>query len=272
MTAPRQGASAGAGPLCEPVRAAYVHIPFCIRKCAYCDFASYAGCLDLLPSYVDAVCNEIAIAAAGLDPSLRAPLDSAFLGGGTPSLLEPSDLARILDTLAAEFGLSKDAEITLEANPGTVDRARLAEYRRAGCNRISVGVQSMAPHLLETLGRIHRPEEAAAALRLADAAGFSRISADLMFGLPGQSLADVAATAEAVLALPVSHLSFYSLSLEPGTPFHQRYHDHPELLPDEDAERDQYACLIEAAARAGLRQYEISNAARPGEECRHNLV
>ena len=259
-------------PILEPVRAAYIHIPFCVRKCAYCDFASYAGCLDRLPAYVDALLREIDLAASGLNPALRAPLGSVFLGGGTPSLLAPADLARLLDALERAFHFTSAVEITVEANPGTLDRIRMAEYRQAGCNRISIGVQTMSPRLLQTLGRIHEPAEAAEALRQAEAAGFNRISADLMFGLPGQTLDDVAETAHSILALPVTHLSFYSLSLEPGTPFYRQYHDHPELLPDDESERAQYACLIAESAAAGMRQYEISNAACAGEECRHNLV
>lgn len=273
---PDSGApSAGAGsrpPLREPVQAAYVHVPFCVRKCAYCDFASYAGCLDQLPTYVAALEREIALAAAGTPPGLRSPLATVFLGGGTPSLLAPAEIGRILDSLSRGFGFTPDVEISVEANPGTLDQRRMAEYRQAGCNRISIGIQSLSPRLLATLGRIHSPDETVEALRAADAAGFARISADLMFGLPGQTLADVADTVTRVLARPVTHLSFYSLSLEPGTPFHQQYSQHPEGLPDDETERAQYAFLADAARAAGLRHYEISNAACPGEECRHNLV
>jgi len=280
-------------PVIEPVTSAYVHIPFCVKKCAYCDFASYAGCLDRLPAYVDAVIREIAITAEtakaandanNADRANRAnnansanrterhALKTIFLGGGTPSLMPPDQIDRLLQALSDAFGLDEQAEITIEANPGTVQLEQLRAYREAGCNRISIGVQSMQPHLLKLLGRIHRPEESIESIQMAQEAGFSRISADLMFGLPEQTVADVDATARAILNLPVSHLSFYSLSLEPGTVFHDRYERHPEWLPDEETERAQYETVRERAAAAGLVPYEISNAARPGEACRHNLV
>lgn len=271
-------------PVIEPVTSAYVHIPFCVKKCAYCDFASYAGCLDRLPAYVDAVIREIAISAEtaknanraskanNADRAERHPLKTVFLGGGTPSLLSPVQIDGLLQALADAFGLDELAEITIEANPGTVQLEQLRSYRQAGCNRISIGVQSMQPHLLRLLGRIHQPEESVESIQMAHEAGFSRISADLMLGLPEQTIADVDATARAILTLPVSHLSFYSLSLEPGTVFHDRYDRHPEWLPDEETERAQYETVRERAAAAGLVPYEISNAARPGEACRHNLV
>lgn len=261
-----------AQPLREPVRAAYIHIPFCLRKCAYCDFASCAGQLDLIPAYVDMLLREISLTAAALKPDWRTPLDSVFFGGGTPSLLSPPDLERILVALEAAFGFSANTEISFEANPGTLNEARMHEFRQAGCNRISLGIQSLNPQLLKTLGRLHNAEEAVLSLKQAEAAGFSRISADLMFGLPGQTVADVAATVNQLLELPVNHLSFYSLSLEPGTVFYQRYHNKPELLPTEETERAQYSYLLAAASTAGMEHYEISNAACPGERCRHNLV
>ena len=259
----------------EPVTSAYVHIPFCVKKCAYCDFASYAGCIDRLPAYVDALVREIAISADTADATETAggrALKTVFFGGGTPSLLSPAHIERLLRALSDTFGLDEQAEVTIEANPGTIRPEQSRAYRQAGCNRISIGVQSMQPHLLRLLGRIHRPEEALESIRMAYDAGFSRISADLMFGLPEQTVADVDATARAILELPVSHLSFYSLSLEPGTVFHERYDRHPERLPDEETERAQYETMRERAALAGLIPYEISNAARPGEACRHNLV
>lgn len=265
-------------PVIEPVTSAYVHFPFCVKKCAYCDFASYAGCLDRLPAYVDAVIREIAVTAETVNKANRADrsgrhaLKTVFLGGGTPSLVPPGQIDRMLQALADAFGLDEQAEITIEANPGTIQMEQLRSYRQAGCNRISIGVQSMQPHLLRLLGRIHQPEESVESIQMAYEAGFSRISADLMFGLPEQTAADVDATVRAILNLPVSHLSFYSLSLEPGTVFHDRYDRHPEWLPDEETERAQYEIVRERAAAAGLVPYEISNAARPGEACRHNLV
>lgn len=257
------------GPVIEPVTAAYIHIPFCVRKCAYCDFVSYAGCLDQIPDYMDALIQEIRITAATVK---RQPLASVFFGGGTPSLLSPQQVDRLLTELADVFGFEESAEISIEANPGTVSENQLSEYRRSGCNRISIGVQSMQPHILRLLGRIHQPADARDAIRMAAAAGFSRISADLMFGLPEQTALDVSESVKVILALPVAHLSFYSLSLEPGTPFYERYDQHPEKLPDDEAERAQYETIRTLTAAAGLVHYEISNCARPGDECRHNLT
>ncbi len=256
-------------PVVEPITAAYVHIPFCVRKCGYCDFVSYAGCLERLPEYIDAVTREI----HAVPPSLsESPLASIYLGGGTPSLLSPVQAERLLRTLEDRFSLARHAEITLEVNPGTVDAAKLRDYVGVGFNRISIGVQSTRPHLLHLLGRIHRPEEAIGTILNARAAGFQRISADLMFGLPQQSIDDVADTVSTILALPVSHLSFYGLSIETGTPFHERYGLHPEKLPEDEMERAHYETILEQAGKAGLSHYEISNAAQPGHECRHNLV
>lgn len=256
-------------PLIEPVTAAYVHVPFCVRKCGYCDFTSYAGSLPRLPDYIETLVKEIKSTPV---PSRQTPLETVYLGGGTPSLLRPGQVERLLDTLSDRFGLDREAEVTIEANPGTVQPDQLRDYVKAGVNRISIGVQTTEPRLLKLLGRIHQPQEAVDAILAAHAAGFKRISADLMFGLPEQTVADVERTARTILALPVSHLSFYSLSIEEGTPFHAAYGRHPERLPDEETERAQYDRLLTKAAQAGLVHYEISNAAKSGDESRHNLV
>lgn len=264
-----QAGKADQQPLIEPVTAAYVHVPFCISKCAYCDFTSYAGFQDRLPAYIDAVVREIQTAAAFCKGP---PLKSVFIGGGTPSLLQPQELDRILTTLSSCYSFAADVEISIEANPGTLSQKQLSAYRQAGCNRISIGVQSMQPHILRLLGRIHQPEDVLTSIRQAATAGFSRISADLMFGLPEQTLADVDASIRDTLRLPVTHVSFYSLSLEPGTLFYERYHRHPDFLPDDETERAQYEAIIEKTDRAGMAHYEISNTAMPGEQCRHNLT
>jgi oxygen-independent coproporphyrinogen-3 oxidase len=254
-------------PLIEPVTAAYIHIPFCVRKCAYCDFISYAGCAERLPAYVEAVIREIKNAA---QVCKGPPLKSVFFGGGTPSLLPPLLLERLLQTLSTAFAFTTDVEISIEANPGTLAPDQLSAYHQSGCNRISFGVQSTKPHLLRLLGRIHEPEDVTVSIRQAVAAGFTRISADLMFGLPQQTVTDVYASIHDVLNLPVTHVSFYSLSLEDDTLFSERYRNHPELLPDDETERAQYETIIEETARVGMAHYEISNAALPGEQCRHN--
>ncbi len=256
-----------------PARAAYVHWPFCQQKCAYCDFISWPGRSCDMAIYLEWLQHEIeAVGTWSRQHGLTVPLASVFIGGGTPSLADPADLAAILDLLRVQFGLEPEAEITLEANPGTLRPGQLAVLRAAGFNRISFGLQATQDDLLRTLGRIHTYDDFVTSVRDARAAGFERISADLMLGLPGQTLADALASVERVLALGIDHVSFYSLSIEPGTPFAERYLDHPELLPDEDLERAIYHAVRDRLAAAGLVPYEISNAARPGQECRHNLV
>lgn len=226
-----------------------------------------------MAAYVQLLKHEIeAVGAWSRQHSLTVPLASVFFGGGTPSLADPADLAAILDLLRMQFGLDPDAEITLEANPGTLRPGQLTDLRKAGFNRISFGLQAAQDHLLRTLGRIHSYAEFVSSVHDARAAGFERISVDLMLGLPGQTLADALESVERVLALGITHVSYYSLIIEPGTPFAELYLDHPELLPDEDLERTIYHAVRDRLAAAGLLSYEISNAARPGQECRHNLV
>jgi oxygen-independent coproporphyrinogen-3 oxidase len=265
----------------EPVQAAYVHLPFCQSKCQYCDFVSWSGCLDQIPAYLQAVQQEMmAVSRWSRDSGLARPLTnvsgqpltSVFFGGGTPTMVPAAGLASLLARLADCFGLSPAAEVTLEANPGTVTPASLASLRAARFNRISFGLQAAQPHLLKALGRIHTAAEFVSSVQAAQAAGFSRINADIMLGLPGQTLADVQETLDLLAGLPVGHVSFYSLIVEPDTPFYDRYADHPELLPDEDLERAMYHLVRSALAARGLQPYEISNAALPGEECQHNLV
>ncbi|NCC76006.1 MAG: radical SAM family heme chaperone HemW [Clostridia bacterium] len=258
----------------SPARAAYVHWPFCQQKCAYCDFISWPGrSRNDMGTYVELLKREIeAVGTWSRLHGLTVPLASVFFGGGTPSLADPADLAAILELLRAQFGLEPDAEITLEANPGTLRPGQLDVLRAAGFNRISFGLQATQDSLLQTLGRIHSYADFLTSVRDARAAGFDRISADLMLGLPGQTLADALESVERVLALGIDHVSYYSLIIEPGTPFAERYLDRPDLLPDEDLERTIYHAVRNRLADAGLLSYEISNAARPGQECRHNLV
>jgi len=256
-----------------PVRAAYIHWPFCQQKCAYCDFVSWPGRPGQQAAYSQLLQHEIeAVGAWSRQHGLTVPLASVFIGGGTPSLADPADLAALLDRLRLQFGLEPEAEISLEANPGTLRPGQLADLRAAGFNRISFGLQAAQDALLQTLGRIHTYADFVTSVQDARAAGFERISADLMLGLPGQTLADALESVEPVLALGIDHVSYYSLIIEPGTPFAGRYLNHPELLPDEDLERTIYHAVRDRLAAAGLSSYEISNAARPGQECRHNLV
>lgn len=263
-------------PIPVPAGSAYVHIPFCVRKCSYCDFCSYPGQSgEVRADYAAALIREIRAAArwaGGPEGPGRVPLETVFVGGGTPTVLTGRQLASILDELRHGFGLAADPEITLEANPGTVDAEKLERCRDAGFNRISFGLQAVQPSLLGILGRIHSADDFTRSVSLAAAAGFRSISADIMVGLPGQTLSDLDETISIVLSQPVDHVSFYSLILEDGTPLKDQCDRQPWLLPDEEAERAQYHRVVQRLAASGFVHYEISNAARPGHECRHNKV
>jgi putative oxygen-independent coproporphyrinogen III oxidase len=247
-----------------PPLALYVHIPWCLRKCPYCDFNSHEN-RGAIPEaeYVDALTADLEFAL----PSIWGRrVGSVFFGGGTPSLFSAAAIDRILAAVRARVPLSPDAEITLEANPGTFERQKFAEFRAAGINRLSLGVQSFDSRALAALGRVHDAHEA----RAAGAAAieiFGNVNFDLMYALPGQSLADARADLAAALELAPPHLSFYQLSIEPNTLFHR----HPPRLPDEDAMADIEDAVEDALARAGYGHYETSAHAQAGRECRHNL-
>ncbi|MBP3429017.1 MAG: radical SAM family heme chaperone HemW [Clostridia bacterium] len=248
----------------------YIHIPLCIKKCAYCDFASYPGRLPQQDAYIDAVCREIRAQAAFFG---RRRVATVFLGGGTPTLLTAEQLSRIMDALRECFDLLPDAEITMEGNPGTLSPDRLAAYRASGVNRLSLGVQSMDDGLLAAIGRIHTAEQAEEAVRMARGAGFDNLNLDLMYGLPGQTPAQWESTLRAAIALGPEHLSCYSLILEEGTLLHRQVEEGScAPLPDEDALDEMDAITARLTAQAGYAQYEVSNYARPGRECRHNIV
>lgn len=249
------------------ITAAYVHIPFCVRKCSYCDFVSFAG---QTAAEHTAYCLALRREIAALGDHRQ--LETVFIGCGTPTILPSDQLAAILQSLEQAFGLAADGEYTLEANPGTVTLDGLIDCRQAGFNRISFGLQAIQPHILSTLGRIHSSEDFTASVAMAVKAGFQSINADIMFGLPDQTLADVAATVNFLLSQPIDHVSFYSLSLEDGTPLQAVCEQEPERLPSEETERAQYNLIRQTLQEAGFEHYEISNAARPGRQCRHNLV
>jgi len=237
----------------------YVHIPFCVQRCTYCDFNTYAGLLSLEEAYVSALNYEIALRAErGADIQAQ----TLYFGGGTPSLLKASAIASVIQAVRHHMGLPWRAEVTLEANPGTVDGEYLAELKDAGVTRLSFGVQSCHSQELVMLGRIHTWAEAVASYHLARAAGFEEISVDLMFGLPGQTLADWRITLEQTLALEPDHLSLYALTLEPGTPLAEALSLHSIPTPDPDLAADMYEAASEALHAAGFWQYEISNWAR----------
>ena len=252
----------------------YLHIPFCHTRCYYCDFNTYAGILPLREPYVRALLTEIGIAgklAQHPDGSPRRTR-TTFFGGGTPSLLTVKQIARLLDACRQAFAVDSDAEITLEANPGTLSAEQLAGLRAAGVNRLSMGAQSFDAELLKTLGRIHTPEEITQALHNARTAGFTSINLDFMFGLPGQTMRHWQETLDQALSLHPEHLSLYSLIIEEGTPFYTWTHEGRITPGDEDLCADMYEYADERLQAEGYENYEISNWALPGHASQHNLT
>ncbi|HEV7774132.1 MAG TPA: radical SAM family heme chaperone HemW [Conexibacter sp.] len=253
----------------------YVHVPFCATRCGYCDFNTYTAA-ELTDDtgrggYVGAVLAELALARRVLGDGAP-PAETVFVGGGTPTLLAPGELAQILGAIEATFGIAPGAEITTEANPESVGPASLAALREAGFTRVSLGMQSAAPHVLATLDRTHTPGRAAAAAREARAAGFAHISLDLIYGTPGESDDDWRASLDAALASEPDHVSAYALIVEPGTRLAAQVRRGTLPAPDDDALADRYEIADETLGAAGLRWYEVSNWAVDGAAaCRHNL-
>lgn len=243
----------------------YVHVPFCIKKCRYCAFVSGGPVKGELTEYPELILRELHYRASG-----AGPVASIYFGGGTPSLLQPPQLGRMLDGIANLTGIQGDAEITLEANPGTVDRISLKAFRDIGINRISLGIQSFNDHFLACLGRIHTAEQSRQAFLDARAAGFSNISIDLMHSLPGQSLEQWRSELRHATGLNPEHISIYGLTVEEGTPFADMYPpDSPELA-DEDLSADMFELADQILTTADFEHYEIANYARPGYRSRHN--
>jgi len=241
------------------MRGLYIHIPFCKSKCPYCDFNSYANIFDLAEDYTNAVIREMSEY-----PGCR--IGTVYFGGGTPSAINPEYIAKILEAAKKHFDILPDAEITMEANPGTLENVEV--YKNAGINRISLGVQSFNDNLLKTLGRIHSGEDAKNAVMMLKNAGFDNISIDLMFSLPGQTPEIWKKDIETAISLPITHISCYGLKVEEGTPF-----SGSGVTPqDEETDRALYHMLIDALKENGFSQYEISNFALAGFESRHNLV
>lgn len=247
-----------------PPLSLYIHLPWCVRKCPYCDFNSHAV-RDAVPEerYIDALLRDLAVDAA-LVPERT--VETVFLGGGTPSLFSPTSIARLLDGARELVSTAADAEITLEANPGTVEVERFRGFREAGINRLSIGIQSFADDQLKALGRIHGRAEALSAAEAALAAGFDNVNLDLMYGLPGQNLDEALADIQTAIALAPAHLSVYQLTLEPNTLFHQ----HPPALPDEEAIGSMHDALLDELEASGYHQYEVSAYAKDQRQCRHN--
>lgn len=248
----------------------YLHIPFCSRKCPYCDFYSQVGDARQLDEYTDLLCQHLRL-LQNQNPETD-ELETVFFGGGTPSLLNADQVQRILSQLHDSFGCAANVEISLEANPGTLDARKLDDYREAGVNRLSIGVQSLRDDQLELLGRIHSAEQARSAVGMARAAGFDNVSLDLMFNLPGQDCHSLTQELEGLLALQPEHLSLYGLSFEEGTEFAARQQAGELQAVDDEESAAQYMMLHGELKAAGFEHYEISNFARPGRRCQHNQV
>jgi len=251
----------------------YVHIPYCIKRCGYCDFNTYTpselqdgATLEIVSAdYIDAVVQELKSAP-------KDPVSTIFFGGGTPSLLPAKDLGRVISAIREHNGLHEGAEITLEANPDSVTPEKLADYISAGFNRISFGAQSFVPHVLATLDRTHNPDNVKKAVDAARAAGFLSISVDLIYGTPGESLDDWRISVESALALDIDHISAYALIVETGTKLAAQIKRGDIAMPDDDAMADMYLLVDSLCEAKGMSWYELSNWSKPGHECKHNVA
>ena len=248
----------------------YLHIPFCVRKCAYCDFLSFPTDQATQRRYVSRLMEDIDAMGKKYGDI---PVDTIFIGGGTPSVPDSSLIVQILEHARNAFHIAEDAEVSMEANPGTVTKEKLEDYRTAGINRLSFGLQSADNRELKLLGRIHTWEEFQESFSLARNAGFTNVNIDLMSALPGQTCASWKDTLKRVTDLDPEHISAYSLIIEEGTPFARQYgsEEGRKLLPDEDSEREMYHETKRFLKSCGYDRYEISNYAKPGRECRHNI-
>lgn len=246
----------------------YIHVPFCAKKCGYCDFPSFEGCMGLRAPYVEKLIAELDARAEGYG---RPVIHTVFIGGGTPSLLQPEQMTRILDALYRNFPLAEDAEISCEANPGALTPRFLAALREGGVNRLSLGAQSADAEQLKLLNRQHSWARVEQAVRLARRAGFDNINIDLMLGIPGQTVPMWADTLDRALSLAPEHLSCYGLIVEDGTPMKRRIDAGELILPEPEEDRAMYEHALNRLKAAGFEQYEISNFAKPAKACRHNL-
>ena len=246
----------------------YVHIPFCVKKCEYCDFLSWSAGEEEREQYVNALLTEI---ESYRDFAKEYRVSTIFVGGGTPSVLLPKQMEQVLQKIYEVFELEKRPEITVEVNPGTVDEEKLQCYKKNGVNRLSMGLQSVKDEKLRLLGRIHTYQEFVESYELARKVGFDNISIDLISSVPGQTLQEWKEELETAAAQNPEHISVYQLIIEEGTPFYEKYAEHPELLPDEETSREIYLWTGKFLKEAGYEQYEISNYAKPGKESKHNL-
>jgi oxygen-independent coproporphyrinogen III oxidase len=243
----------------------YIHIPFCAKKCMYCDFPSFCGKEHLMMQYAEALSREI------LNSSQNKRINSIFVGGGTPTYLSLEAWKLIGDSIG-KLQLKDNAEFTVECNPGTISEDKLLYFKEIGVNRLSIGLQSWQNELLKSIGRIHTTEDFLQSYDLARRLGFKNINIDIMFGLPNQSLSDLKITIEQVVRLSPEHISCYSLIIEDGTPFYNLYEKGKLSLPEEELEREMYITAREMLNGYGFKQYEISNFAKPGYRCEHNMV
>lgn len=256
----------------------YIHIPYCVKRCGYCDFNTYtpgelkpgSDIAQVSNGYIDLLIQEGKIARS--EVKTTKPIATIFFGGGTPTLMEPADLGRVLNSLEADFGFASDIEITIEANPDTVSKEKLAALHEIGINRISFGMQSAVPHVLAVLDRTHNPENVVKATTWAREVGFEQVSADLIYGAPGESLKDWETTIDSALALPITHISAYALIVESGTKLAAQVKRGEVTIPEDDQTADKYLMADEKFRKAGFNWYELSNWAKPDGICRHNIA
>lgn len=247
----------------------YIHIPFCSSKCNYCDFNSYAGKLHYTEEYFNSVEKEIEMYRDEMGNKL---INTIFIGGGTPSCVDEKYISGILSVCRENFNIADECEITVESNPGTIDMEKLTTYRQAGISRISIGLQAYQDKLLKYLGRKHSPQDFISGIEMAKRAGFSNINADVIFGIPGQTMEDWKETVLLLVTSGISHISAYSLKIEEGTRFGDMAERGELTEVDDELDRDMYHYAIEYFRENGFSQYELSNFAKPGFECRHNLT
>lgn len=256
----------------------YIHIPYCVKRCGYCDFNTYTpaelkistGLEQISNSYIDLLLQEIDSVREQIVGEITVP--SIFFGGGTPSLMQPNDIGRVISKIKTEFDLPLNSEITLECNPDTVTKDSLENFKKVGINRVSFGMQSAVPHVLATLDRTHKPENLAQATTWANAVGISEISVDLIYGTPGESITDWQTSIDSALALPITHISAYALIIEEGTKLAAQIKrgEVPEV--DDDLVADKYLIADKAFKEAGFEWYELSNWSKPGSESKHNMA
>jgi putative oxygen-independent coproporphyrinogen III oxidase len=255
----------------------YVHIPYCVKRCGYCDFNTYTpaelqistGLTQISNSYIDLLIKEIDQAKEQVG---AAKVPTIFFGGGTPSLMEPSDIARVITEIDNQFGLTQDCEITLETNPDTVDKEKLSAFKAAGVNRISFGMQSAVAHVLKTLDRTHNPDNLPQVTKWAAEVGFKDISVDLIYGTPGESLEDWQVSIDAALALPINHISAYALIVEEGTKLANAIKRGEIANVDDDLTAEKYLMADAAFSKAGFTWYELSNWSKDSGESKHNIA